>query len=71
MEHRTSTAPAILCAARIVPRPRYVNEFAGRFNDRPLDTLDQMAAMVRGADRKRLRYVDLIAHRGGGRAWAE
>lgn len=27
---------------------RYVAEFEGRFNDRPTDTLDQMAAIVRG-----------------------
>ena len=40
---------------------RYVNEFAGRHNIRPLDTLDQMAAIVRGMDQKRLRYADLIA----------
>ena len=39
---------------------RYVNEFAGRHNDRPLDTLDQMERMAHGADGKRLRYVDLI-----------
>ena len=36
---------------------RYVNEFAGRHNIRPLDTLDQMAAIVRGMDHKRLRYA--------------
>ena len=40
---------------------RYVNEFAGRHNIRGLDTLDQMAAIVRGMDQKRLRYADLIA----------
>lgn len=40
---------------------RYVNEFAGRHNIRPLDTLDQMAAIVRGMEQKRLRYADLIA----------
>ena len=40
---------------------RYVNEFAGRHNIRSLGTLDQMAAIVRGMDQKRLRYVDLIA----------
>ncbi len=39
---------------------RYVAEFAGRHNQRPLDTIDQMTAMVRGMDGKRLRYVDLI-----------
>ena len=40
---------------------RYVTEFAGRHNDRPQDTRDQMAAMVLGSNGKRLRYVDLIA----------
>ncbi len=38
-----------------------MNEFAGRHNDRPLDTVDQMAAMARGMQGKRLRYQDLIA----------
>ena len=40
---------------------RYVNEFVGRHNIRSLGTLDQMAAIVRGMDQKRLRYVDLVA----------
>ena len=40
---------------------RYVNEFAGRHNIRSLDTLEQMAVIFRGMDRKRLRYADLIA----------
>lgn len=40
---------------------RYVNEFAGRHNDRPLDTITQMEAMVRGLDHKRLSYEDLTA----------
>lgn len=40
---------------------RYVTEFAGRHNQRPLDTIDQMSAMVTGMDHKRLRYKDLIA----------
>ena len=40
---------------------RYVNEFAGRSNIRSLDTVDQMATIVRGMDQKRLRYADLIA----------
>lgn len=39
---------------------RYVNEFAGRHNVRPLDTEDQMTALVQGMDGKRLRYADLI-----------
>ena len=40
--------------------PRYVAEFEGRHNARPLDTADQMAAMVRGADGKRMTYEGLI-----------
>ncbi|MXX93727.1 MAG: IS1595 family transposase [Chloroflexi bacterium] len=40
---------------------RYVNEFAGRHNDRPLDTIDQLRSMARGMRGKRLRYADLIA----------
>ena len=34
-------------------------EFPGRHNVRPLDSAGQMVAVVRGADGKRLRYVDL------------
>ena len=40
---------------------RYVQEFAGRHNIRPLDTIEQMGAIVQGLDGKRLRYADLIA----------
>ena len=43
---------------------RYVDEFAGRHNARTADTIDQMVAMVRGMDGKRLRYKDLIAANG-------
>ena len=39
---------------------RYVNEFAGRHNARPLDTIEQMGAMVSGGDGKRLTYAALI-----------
>ena len=39
---------------------RYVTEFEGRHNDRPLDTADQMASMVRSAEGKRLTYAALI-----------
>ena len=39
---------------------RYIVEFAGRHNNRPLDTAEMMGKLVRGADGKRLRYVDLI-----------
>ena len=35
---------------------RYVNEFAGRHNHRPLDTVDQLRAMAKNMDGKRLRY---------------
>ena len=40
---------------------RYAAEFAGRHNNRPADTVDQMTAMFRGMEGKRLRYQDLIA----------
>ena len=40
---------------------RYVCEFEGRHNDRPADTIDQMAHMVQGMLKKRLRYSELIA----------
>ena len=40
---------------------RYMDEFSGRHNIRPLDTIDQMKAIVRGMDGKRLRYKDLIS----------
>lgn len=39
---------------------RYANEFKGRRNQRPLDTIDQMSAIAKGMDGKRLRYVDLV-----------
>ena len=39
---------------------RYVTEFAGRYNDRPLDTIHQMRDMVRGMVGKRLTYEELI-----------
>ena len=40
---------------------RYVNEFSGRHNTRPLDTIQQMRAIVRGLEGKRLRYRELVA----------
>ena len=40
---------------------RYVDEFSGRHNIRGLDTIDQMGALVRGMNGKRLRYRDLTA----------
>ena len=40
---------------------RYVNEFAGRHNIRPMDTINQMESMAYGMNGKRLRYKDLVA----------
>ena len=39
---------------------RYIDEFSGRHNDRPQDTIVQMGNIVRRADGKRLKYADLI-----------
>ena len=39
---------------------RYVDEFSGRHNVRPLDTIDQMELVARRAAGKQLRYKDLI-----------
>ncbi len=39
---------------------RYVTEFAGRHNQRPYDTIDQMQRVASGMEGKRLRYADLI-----------
>ena len=41
---------------------RYAGEFAGRHNLRPLDTIDQMEALARGAVGRRLKYKDLIGY---------
>ena len=41
--------------------PRYIDEFEGWHNSRPLDTEDQMAEIARKSVGKRLRYIDLIA----------
>ena len=40
--------------------PRYTNEFAGRHNIRPLDTIEQMRSLFLGGLGKRLPYADLI-----------
>ena len=40
---------------------RYVAEFEGRHNSRPMDTSEQMRLMVKGADGKRITYERLIA----------
>ena len=49
---------------------RYLAEFVGRHNVRDLDTIDQMASLVRSMEGRRLRYDDLTAHRHGRRARA-
>ena len=51
-------------------RQRYVIEFEGRHNDRPMDTMTQMRRMARGMDCKRLRYEELIGENGGAAAAA-
>ena len=38
---------------------RYVNEFAGRHNERPLDTIEQMSLVVRRMGQKRMTYSQL------------
>ena len=43
---------------------RYVSEFAGRHNIRPLDTIDIMGYIAKRMDGKRLNYADLIAESG-------
>ena len=40
---------------------RYIGEFAGRHNARPVDTLDQMELMARGMMGKRLTFEELVA----------
>ena len=40
---------------------RYIQEFAGRHNIRPLDAQDQMAQIARGMFGKRLKYSELIS----------
>ena len=39
---------------------RYVTEFAGRHNDRNMDTEDQMKSVVAGMQGRRLKYRDLV-----------
>ena len=54
-------AQALCKALSLKHLDRYIAEFEGRHNRRPLDTAVQMATMARGADGKRLRYQDLVA----------
>ena len=39
---------------------RYVSEFRGRHNSRPMDTEQQMEAMVQGAEGKPMTYTEVI-----------
>ena len=48
------------CFLSLLAHWRYVDEFSGRHNVRPLDTQDQMDRMAAGAVGKRLTYADLI-----------
>jgi len=43
---------------------RYINEFAGRHNLRPLDTIDQIHHVVAGMVGRRLTYRNLTADNG-------
>ena len=38
---------------------RYASEFAGRHNERPKDTVEQIRGLIQGMEGKRLRYSDL------------
>lgn len=40
---------------------RYVGEFVGRHNSRPLDTIEQMRGTARGLVGKRLQYQELVS----------
>ena len=40
---------------------RYVGEFAGRHNQRPMDTAEQMASIAKGMEGKRLKYQALTS----------
>jgi len=40
---------------------RYIDEYAGRYNIRPLPTMIQMEKVTKGLDGKRLKYADLIS----------
>ena len=48
------------CFLSLLAHWRYVDEFSGRHNVRPLDTADQMDRMAAGAVGKRLTYAELI-----------
>ena len=43
---------------------RYIDEFEGRHNSRPMDTADQMSAIAYRSQGKQLRYADLIGPKG-------
>ena len=48
--------------------PRFIREFEGRHNNWNLDTIDQIRAVVQGAEGKRLKYAALIRHPHGAEA---
>ena len=52
---------------------RYSKEFEGRHNSRPMDTADQMTAMVRGADGRRVTFEELTRQQldGGQQGWKQ
>ena len=43
---------------------RYVKEFEGRHNSRPLDTEKHMASIAKRSANKRLPYAELVAESG-------
>jgi len=40
---------------------RYVDEYAGRHNQRSLPTMNQIEEAIKGLDGKRLKYEELIS----------
>ncbi len=46
---------------------RYLDEFVGRHNARPLDTLDQMRTVIKGMEGKQVKFDDLTAYTGENR----
>jgi len=39
---------------------RYIDEYAGRHNNRPLSTIIQLEKVIEGLEGKRLKYADLV-----------
>ena len=69
--HERNRVPLVVCSnagssGRTTTSARSIrsatpSQFAGRHNDRPKNTVDQITDLVRGMEGKRLRYTDLIA----------